>query len=228
MRLSRRIIGVVAAALLAVTAPTARAITHSLADHVKDTGPAAEIVRESLRCLEHGEEALDDATKLKWYAEGKALAARAVAKDDHSADAHFALFANWGRLMQTEGWVKNAFRLPELQQELDRALELNPNHADALASKGGLYCQLPRFLGGDPAKGEPLLKRAIEMDPLAVGARLELAELYLGRDDPDTARPLAEKAMELARDQGKFRFVRKATQLLDDIGPGPAQSAARR
>lgn len=32
-------------------------------------------------------------------------------------------------------------------RELNRTLELNPNHAEALAAKGGLYRELPWYLG---------------------------------------------------------------------------------
>src|SRR5438105_4937705 len=148
--------------------------SHSLIDRVKD-GPAAAATRESYRCLELGEASEEDATKLDWYRRGKEFADTAVREDERSAEAHFALFANWGRWLQTDGWLKNSFRLPALRRELDRALELDPNHPDALAAEGGMYLQLPRFLGGDVDKAVPLLVKSIELDPHGVGARLELA-----------------------------------------------------
>ena len=207
--------------------PAAAVTSHSLADHVKE-GAAAPTIRESYRCLEAGDASDDASAKLSWYARGKELAAAAVRIDDGDADAHFALFANWGRWLQTDSWFKNAFQLPALRKELDRALELDPNHPDALAAMGGLYMQLPRFLGGDVAKAEPFLVRAIELDPKGVGARLELADCYTYQRRPNAARDLATTARRLAVEQGKPHFVRRADELLAEIGPGPEQEQARK
>jgi tetratricopeptide (TPR) repeat protein len=201
----------------------ASAASHSLVDRVKD-GPAAVATREAYRCLELGESSDDDATKLDWYRRGKEFADTAVRLEDRSAEAHFALFANWGRWLQTDGWLKNSFRLPALRKELDRTLELDPNHSDALAAEGGLYLQLPRFLGGDAAKAEPILARAIQLDPEAVGARLELGDYYYRQNRRDAARELASAALRLAITQGKARFIRRANTLLQEIGP-PAEHA---
>jgi tetratricopeptide (TPR) repeat protein len=221
MRASSLIVraGVLLLGAVGLFASSAAAVTsHSLADHVKD-GVAAPTIREAYHCLESGDASDDEATKLSWYARGKELAEAAVRQDDRDADAHFALFANWGRWLQTDGWLKNAFQLPALRKELEQALELNPNHPDALAAKGGLYLQLPRFLGGDAAKAEPLLVRAIELDPISVGARLELADCYQLQRRPDAARDLAATARRLAIEQGKLHQVRRADALLEELGP---------
>ena len=209
-------------ALIAIATAPALA-SHSLADHVKD-GPAAANTRESFACLDRGDGSDDDAVKLVWYSRGKDLAEHAIGQEEASPDAHFALFANWGRWLQTDGWLKNAFRLPALRRELDRALELDPNYADALAAKGGLYNQLPRFLGGDGIKAEALLLRAIDLDPATVGARLELADRYLGIDRRDEARDLSRTALRLATEQEKPVQIRRATKLLEKIGPSSTQT----
>jgi tetratricopeptide (TPR) repeat protein len=217
---------IVLSSAIGLFAGSAAAVTsHSLADHVKD-GVAAATIREAYRCLETGDASDDASTKLSWYARGRELAVAAVRMDDGDADAHFALFANWGRWLQTDGWFKNAFQLPALRKELERALELNPDHPDALAAKGALYLQLPRFLGGDVAKAEPLLVRAIELDPIGVGARLELADCYQLQRRPDAARDLATTARRLAIEQGKAHFERRADALLEELGPTPVRVRA--
>jgi TPR repeat protein len=201
--------------------------SHSLVDRVHD-GPAAASTREAYRFLELGESSDDDATKLHWYERGKELADLAVLQDGGSAEAHFALFANWGRWLQTDGWLKNSFHLPALWKELDRTLELDPDHPDALAAKGGMYLQLPRFLGGSVDKAVPLLVRAVDLDPNGVGARLELADCYLQQHHADAARDLAATALRLAIEQDKPRYVHRAQALLREAGPGPQQSEAKR
>jgi hypothetical protein len=197
---------------------------HSLVERVND-GPGAASIRESYRLLEQGEASDDATTKLALYSRGKELAEQALKEDDLNAEAHFALFANWGRWLQTDGWLKNSFRLPALWRELDRTLELDPHHPDALAAKGGLYLQLPSFLGGDAEKARGFLERAVELDPAAVGARLELAECYIADDRREEARDLAAAAHRIALEQGKERFVRRASDLLRRLGPPPHKEA---
>lgn len=203
-----------AAALFIAGGPAAAAQS---ADDPQGRAAALTTIRESLLCLQHGEDSDDAARKIEWYGRGKDLAERALELAPESADAHFALFANWGRMLQTDGWLKNAFHLPALQRELDRALELDPNHADALAAKGGLYLELPAFLGGDIRKAEPLLRRAVELDQESVAPRLELAECVLQQNQRDEARRLARTALRLAEKHGRERQVERAGKLLNEI-----------
>ena len=191
-----------------------------LADEIPD-GPAAKDLRAAFTALEEGEGATEETAKLEAYKRGLAHAEKAVAIDEKNADAHFAYFATWGRLLQTDGLVRHAFQLPKLVGHLDRALELNPDHADALASRGGLYLELPRIFGGDPKKGEPMLRRALAMDPLMAGGRLQLAEHCLETDRENEARKLTLSALEIARGNGKHWHEARALKLLDEMGVEP-------
>ena len=226
MRSARIIFATLSLAWILASAVSAHAtpVGNSLVERVKD-GPTATAIRESYRLLELGEETDDVKAKLDLYARGKALAEAAVRQEPQNAEAHFALFANWGRWLQTDGWFKNSYHLPAVWKELDRTLELDPDHADALAAKGGMYLQLPRFLGGNVDKAVPLLARSIALDPHAAGARLELADCYLQQNRVDEARPLAFTALRLATEQNKPRYVRRAQRMLQTIGT-PQQAEA--
>lgn len=198
---------------------------HSLVDRVKDS-PAAEQIRESYRLLEEGEASEDDTAKLALYARGKALAERALAVEANNAEAHFALFANWGRWLQVDGWFKNSYRLPALWTELNRTLELDPEHPDALAAKGGLFLELPGYLGGDVAKAQGYLEQAVKLDPDSVGARLELAECYIMEDRHEEARGLVLVARRIATERGKKHYIRRADGLLTKLGSSPLPQEA--
>jgi tetratricopeptide (TPR) repeat protein len=175
---------------------------------------AQTLAKKALDCLRRGEDGLTTQSRLQAYQEGLDYARRAAAADDGNADAHFAMFANHGRILLLEGAIPNPINLMKISKELDRALELNPDHADALASKGGLYRQLPRLLGGNQELAEQCLKRAIALDPRAVGARVELAQLYRDQGDPGRGVPLLEKAAEVAAVDGKHRQEAEAQELL--------------
>jgi len=178
---------------------------------------AEALAKQALDCLHRGEDGATKQIRAAAFRQGLELGQRAVAADDRNADAHFAVFANHGRLLLEEGTVPNPFNMGEVNRELDRVLQLNPNHVDGLISKGGLYRQLPWVLGGSLKKAEACLTRAIELDPNAVGGRIELAATYRDMGQPDRSVPLLEKAIEVAQQVGKYRQLAEARALLDAI-----------
>src|SRR5207247_596852 len=124
-----------------------------------------------------GRRATDREVRKEHFDRGQALAERAVALDDNSADAHFALFCNLGELMRLDGEnLSQIFQLRRLMAEVDRTLELNPNHVDAMAAKGTLLVRLPRLLGGDSVRGEAMLREVLARDPALRGLRVALVE----------------------------------------------------
>ncbi len=185
------------------------------------TDVARNLADQALDCLHRGEELLTKESRLAAYREGLQLAQRAVAVDDGNASAHFAVFANNGRIMLIEGAAPNPLNLLAVNRELDRALELDPDYADALAARGGLYRQLPRLLGGSLDKAEAYLTRAIALDPEAVGARIELAETYRDMGQPARGVPLLNAAMQVAESKGKYRQLNEARDLLREIRTEP-------
>lgn len=221
----RRLAAAVVLSTLAAPVFAAPPKTAWLSQQVPD-GPAAADTRLALEALENGEGETDVEQKLVHYNRGLALAKRAVDLDPRSADAQFAYFANWGRILQADGWLRNAFQLPTLLTYLDRALELNPDHADALASRAALYLELPGFLGGDVDKGEPMIRRAIAIDPSMAGGRLALADHCLATDRRDEAVDLTLQALQIARENGKRWHETRALELLDELEVTPPAIAA--
>lgn len=181
------------------------------------TEAAQDLAQHALECLHRGEDATVKDVKLAAYQDGLQWAERAVAADDRNADAHYARFANQGRIMLLEGAVPNPLNLLKINRELDRALELNPNHADALAARGGMYRQLPWVLGGSLDKAAEYLSRAVALDPDACGARIELAETYRDMGHPERGVPLLEKAVEVAQRLHKERQLHEARDLLGQL-----------
>lgn len=180
---------------------------------------AQTLARRALDCLQRGEDATDEPTKRAAYAEGLQLAERAVEIDDANADAHFAIFGNRGRILLLDGTVPNPVSLLSVNRDLERALELDPNHSDALAAKGGLYRQLPWALGGSLSLAETCLTKAIAVDPNAVSARIELAATYRDMGKPERSRPLLETAVEIAERAGKRRQQHEAEALMKELKP---------
>jgi hypothetical protein len=94
--------------------------------------------------------------------EGLRLAELAVKQDDTSADAHFAVFCTLGKLVERDGiGLASLGKVRRVRRELDRTLELAPEHLDAILAKAELLARLPVWLGGDAAEAERYRARAV-------------------------------------------------------------------
>lgn len=171
--------------------------------------------KQALEECEQGRLATDRAMRLAHFEQGQTLGERAVAADEGSAVAHFALFCNLGELLRIDGEsLTSIFGLRRMMHELDRALEINPGYIDALSAKGTLLVKLPSFLGGDSEKGEQLLQQVVRQAPKAVNARLALARVWCQHGRHDEAMVLASDALALAQKHQRVEFIPEAQALL--------------
>jgi tetratricopeptide (TPR) repeat protein len=199
-----------------VCSPHTVANAQEAAAKTRDPQRAAELTAQAIVLLDKGEDLTDEKERLAAYIEGEKLAQQAVDLDDSNADAYFALFGNSGRRMLIESGF-NPFNLIKVNRSLDRCLQLNPDHSDALAARGGMYRQLPGLFGGSLKKAEADLKRSIELDPEATGARIELARVYHEMGQDDKALPLLEQALFWAEKLHKPRRVQEAQKAISEL-----------
>lgn len=174
----------------------------------------------SRRARMHCEEAdaLDGEARTRALRESLAEADAAIAADDSDALAHFAAFCALGRLLRADGLSLAApLTLRRLRREVDRTLELSPDFTDALGGKGSLLLKLPRLLGGDPAEGERLLRRALAIEPDYLGPRLALVEALRARGATAEAREEAARALAIAERKRSPEDVRTARAHLDAL-----------
>ncbi|MFN8545411.1 MAG: hypothetical protein U0807_14550 [Candidatus Binatia bacterium] len=179
---------------------------------------AADLARQALIECQAGRTATDRDLRALHFTRGEALGTRAVAADDGSADAHFSLFCNIGEQMRIDGErITSVFGFRRMMTELDRTLEINPEHTDALASKGTLLVRLPRLFGGDQPRGEAMLRHVLEKDPRAFSTRLTLARLSEERGERENALAFAARALEIANEQGRADKVAEAQAVLAEL-----------
>jgi len=173
-----------------------------------------------------GRVAQDKASRVAHFEKGQALGEQAVALDDRSAEAHFALFCNLGELMRIDGElsITSVMGFRRMTKELDRTLELAPDHLDALSAKGTFLVRLPSMLGGDREKGEKLLRYVLQKEPQSVNARLSLAKSYCANGRHSEALALASEALDLAQAQHQDDFVPEASQVLAQLRTNAAKA----
>jgi cytochrome c-type biogenesis protein CcmH/NrfG len=149
--------------------------------------------------------------------EGIRLSEAAVAADADDANAQLALFCNLGRQLDLAGLGWRTFgRLRRARAAMDRAYELAPDDPDVLIAKGEMLLRLPAVLGGDKAGGIVLLRRAVELHPGHVGARLHLARAMAADRAPE-ARACISEALALAERGGAEREESEARALLASL-----------
>jgi hypothetical protein len=142
--------------------------------------PGSARAQEAFALCQVAEEQTGDA-RVGTLTQGLELAQAAVDADPRDALAQFALFCNGARRVQAAGvGIATSLALFRAMHALDAAVDLAPDDADVMAAEGALLVELPRFLGGDEARGERYLRRALELDPSQGAARGYLANV-LGR-----------------------------------------------
>ncbi len=168
----------------------------------------------------------DRASRVGHFEKGQAMGEQAVALDDRSADAHFALFCNLGELMRIDGElsITSVMGFRRMTKELDRTLDLAPDHLDALSAKGTVLLRLPSLLGGDREKGEKLLRYVLLKSPQSVNAKLSLAKSYCADGRHGEAISLASEALSLAQTQRLDDFVPEAAKVLTLLQANAAKS----
>jgi len=194
------------------TAPAAVVATSS-----EDISKAQADLARASELLDEGEHAQNSTDRRAFYLAAERHADAAVALLPKSADAHFLRFAARGRLAQMKGLARAAWQLASLQEELDLVLELDPNHADALGSRGGMLVKLPYLFGGDRTRGIQLLQRSLKLDPQSVGKRLELAEAYHLNEQDDEARKELEDARVIAEGSGSTQQIETVKKFTDAL-----------
>ena len=168
----------------------------------------------------------DRASRVSHFEKGQALAEQAVAVNDRSADAHFALFCNLGELMRIDGelTLTSVMGFRRMTNELDRTLELAPDHLDALSAKGAFLLRLPSLLGGDREKGEKLLQYVLLKSPQSVNARLSLAKSYCADGRHREALSLAFEALDLIQTYRWDDFAPEAEKVLAQLHASAAKA----
>lgn len=84
--------------------------------------------------------------------------------------------------------------LPEAQSHLEKALTMYPRHGAARAALGEIFLRR-----GDLAQAVSNLEQALAYEPDTWQARGLLAAIYLRQNQPEKARPHAQRAVELTK-----------------------------
>ena len=154
---------------------------------------------------------------------GYALAKRLVGVSPNDADHQFALADAVAGLARRAGLLKALSYEREFKRTLDRALTLNPRHAEALNMRALFYINAPFIVGGSKRRGLEVVKILATVDPaLACLAEVNLA---IGEKDRGRAESLLKKAA--ASDPGSYSIQSRLAGLYLSAEPSKVDEAIK-
>ena len=124
-------------------------------------------------------------------------AQEALKLGEHSAVAHSLLADLYGnKIGLGVGFMLGARFGPKVDAENKRALELDSNNPQVLASLGRQYLHAPKMFGGDLDKAIASLHKSIDRDPTADEAYVWLAIAYRKKGDAAAANKALDEALQ--------------------------------
>jgi tetratricopeptide (TPR) repeat protein len=170
------------------------------------------------------------------YAEGLALAQRAVNVNAQGADGHFMVAVATGRVALTKGARERVRYAGVVRESALRAIELDPRHAGAMHVMGRWNAEIQRlpgvtkffaktFLGAaifNQANWENAFAyygQAIELEPDNIYHHLDMAEALVDADRRAEAIPHLEQVarMDLGCDPMDATYQQQAAALLERL-----------
>jgi len=121
-----------------------------------------------------------DAEKMAIFDRGITLAREAVALSPKGVEGHFWLGVLYGVYGEAKGIFKSLSLVPEIKQEMQTCLELDPGVEGWGPDRvlGRMYHKLPFFKGGDDKKSAAHLEKSLAGAPTNALTRLYLAQTY--------------------------------------------------
>jgi len=174
--------------------------------------------------LDIADDLFEDAPQKRLAYESAAeMAKRALQLEEPNAQAHFLYAAALGSAERIKGLANAGLVLGEIKEHVRRAIELDPDHAQALQMMGGLCAELPWLLGGREKEAESYLRRAIAADGRYTNAHLILARLLIKQGRPAEARTHLDAVLHVEHPHYPYawqrRFRPEAERLLKTLSP---------
>lgn len=220
-------IALFAAVLLAASA--AAFASERAGDRATERGEYRIAIREYEEALERDPDDVDVLTSLarvkthlagevggseaaELYQESAEHARRATELAPENPETHFERARALGRLAEFRGIFETLDIAATVREELERTLELDPDHAGALHALALWHHHVPWIAGGRTGEIRPLFERAIEIEPENISHRrafgevlIEIGELEAGREQLEAALEIEAETFVGQREQERAR-----------------------
>lgn len=153
--------------------------------------------------------------KRTWFERAEKAASQAIAKAPDYPEGYFERARALGRLAQYKGILEALAQglAPRIRSDLEKTLKLDPNHAGAMVALALWHFELVQkgwlvaaTQGADGAQVEPLMKKAIALEPEAIIHRVEYAKVLAAWGKKEEARKQLETALALPAKTAADRY----------------------
>ena len=159
-----------------------------------------------------GNHAKDEETRDKAFAEGIAAGKIATRLQPDKPDGYFWTGANLGGQAKFS-LIDGAANIPEIRQNMQKVIELQPNYQGATAYVALAQIELKTrgILGGSPQKAVAYLEQALKLEKQNSLIYLHLAEAYLALNRKAEARKMLEAMYKLPKND-EYAFERREAE----------------
>ncbi|GAB5602818.1 hypothetical protein FJNA_13430 [Thermus sp. FJN-A] len=159
--------------------------------------------------------------KRPWFERAEKAASEAIAKAPDYPEGYFERARALGRLSQFKGILEALAEglAPRIRSDLEKTLKLKPDHAGAMVALALWHFELVQkgwlvaaTQGADAGQVEPLMRRAIALEPQVIIHRVEYARVLAAWNKKDEARRQLETALALPAKTAADRYDQKRAQ----------------
>jgi len=188
--------------------------------------------------LRIGSRFTDETQKLQFFTAAKEHAQKALEVNPNGADGHYVMAASLNNLSMVTGLKDQIINLKIIKKHLDKALAIDPQHAQAwqllgrwhykAANLNILECTASKLLiGGVPVGASNYnaiqsLQNAIKYDPQNISSYYDLAIIYRDMKNKEKSIEVLEKAITLQLvTADDLELSRRCKAMLQSFGVEP-------
>jgi regulator of microtubule dynamics protein 3 len=189
----------------------------------------------SLLDLRIGYRFQDETQKIQFFTLAKEYAQKALDVNSQGADAHYAMAAALNNLSVVTGIKERLIAMREVKEHLDKALAINPAHADAwqllgrwhykVANLNFFECTASKLLSGGVPVGASnynaveALQKSIQYNPENISSYYDLATIYRNMKNSVKSIEVLEKAIKLQLvTSDDLELSRRCKAMLHELG----------
>lgn len=129
--------------------------------------------------------------------EGVKAAKRSTELDDSSSDSHCLLASFYGRIIALKGGMAGMMYGALNEEEIQKALQLDPNNAQAHLELGIARANTPPQFGGDLDVGIKEMGKAVSINPNLDMAYYHLGKALIKKGEKGRAKEILQKGLQI-------------------------------
>ncbi len=134
--------------------------------------------------------------------EGVKAAKRSTELDDSFSDSHRLLATFYGRIIAIKGGMMGAMYGSQNEDEIQRAIQLDGQNAQAHLELGISRANTPPQFGGDMEVGIQAMEKALSINPNLDMAYYHLGRAFLKKGDKGKAKEILQKGLQVNPSNG--------------------------